>query len=172
MQAQLVDYRPEWQPHFERLNKAWLEEYFTVEPIDEWVLGHPEEAILRDGGRILFVEDGDTGAIVGTVALRWLEPEVLELTKMAVDRAWRGHGLGKMLCQAAIRRAGELGAHKLILYSQTGLAAAIAIYRRLGFTEIPLEPGTYARADIKMELLLTGPSRRIEFEGSQAEPSY
>ena len=42
----VLDYQPQFQPYFECLNKVWLEEYFQVEPIDEWVLGNPEEAII------------------------------------------------------------------------------------------------------------------------------
>jgi ribosomal protein S18 acetylase RimI-like enzyme len=148
----IIDYRPELQPYFERLNKAWLEAYFRVEPIDEYVLGQPEEAILREGGRLYFAEY--EGKIIGTMALKVAGPGVLELTKMAVDKPYQGLGAGKFLCQAAIEKARELGAHKLLLYSQTSLAPAIGIYRSLGFEEVPLEPGKYARADIKMELVL------------------
>lgn len=145
-----VDYRPEYGYYFEKYNKAWLEEYFTVEPIDKWVLENPEEAILNDGGKIYFAEY--KGQIIGTVALKWYEPGVLELTKMAVDKEARGLGAGKVLCKSAIEKAKELGAEKLILYSQTSLEPAIEIYRQLGFQEVPLEKGKYERADIKMEL--------------------
>ncbi|WP_118975003.1 GNAT family N-acetyltransferase [Taibaiella koreensis] len=148
----IQSYRKEYQPYFERLNIAWLEAYFKVEPIDAYVLGNPEEAILNEGGAILFAAIDQQ--IIGTVALKYMEPGVYELTKMAVDESFRGNGAGKILCAAAIDKGRELGAHKIILYSQTGLKAAIGIYRQLGFTELPLEPGKYERADIKMQLLL------------------
>ncbi len=148
----IVPYRPELQMYFERFNKAWLEAYFWVEPIDAYVLEHPEEAILNDGGRILFAEYDQK--IVGTVALKYIEPGLYELTKMAVDETFRGIGAGKILCAAAIDKAREIGATKVMLYSQTSLKAAIGIYRKLGFKEIPLEAGKYERADIKMELSL------------------
>ena len=149
----IIDYLPKYNFYFEKFNKAWLEEHFTVEPIDEWVLGNPKEAILDLGGKIYFAEY--KGKIIGTVALKWIEPSVLELTKMAVDKEFRGSGAGKLLCETAIEKANELGAEKLILYSQTSLAPAIAIYRKYGFQEVPLEKGKYARADIKMELALS-----------------
>ncbi|CAN5727310.1 hypothetical protein BH24BAC1_BH24BAC1_06350 [soil metagenome] len=153
---QIIDYRPEYQPYFERFNKAWLEEYFVVEPIDEWVLGQPEEAVLKEGGRIYFAQYA--GNIIGTMALKLVEPGVLELTKMAVDKPYQGLGAGRFLCQTAISKAREHGAHKLLLYSHTSLAPALGIYRCLGFREVPLERGKYARADIMMELeLLTVP---------------
>ncbi len=152
MSVTIVSYQPEYQVYFERFNTAWLEKYFVVEPIDAYVLGNPEEAILKDGGVILFA--AYEGKIIGTVALKYMEPGLYELTKMAVDEQYQGIGAGKILCQAAIDKAKELGADTVILYSQTGLKAAIGIYRKLGFTEIPLEAGIYERADIKMQLVL------------------
>ncbi|MCB9293401.1 MAG: GNAT family N-acetyltransferase [Lewinellaceae bacterium] len=151
---EILGYRPEWRHYFEQLNKAWLEEYFSVEPIDRWVLENPEEAILKGGGTILFARL--EGRIIGAVALKYSEDGGLELIKMAVDKPYRGRGAGKMLCQAAIRKAAEMGAPKLILYSQTGLPAAIAIYRKMGFREVPLDANdfSYERANIKMELEL------------------
>ncbi|MCO6475630.1 MAG: GNAT family N-acetyltransferase [Phaeodactylibacter sp.] len=151
---EILDYRPEWRHYFEQFNKAWLEEYFSVEPIDRWVLENPEEAILKGGGQILFARL--EGRIIGAVALQYNQDGALELIKMAVDKPYRGQGAGTKLCRAAIRKAAEMGATKLILYSQTKLPAAIAVYRKLGFREIPLEANdfSYERANIKMELEL------------------
>lgn len=146
----VIDYQPDHQPYFERFNKAWLEHYFTVEPLDKYVLENPEEAIIDKGGKVYFVTADDK--IVGTVALRYFEPGVYELTKMAVDETFRGHGIGQFLCQAGIDKARELGMDRLILYSNRVLANAIHIYHKLGFTEIPVQPGTYERSDIMMEI--------------------
>jgi ribosomal protein S18 acetylase RimI-like enzyme len=149
MMISIETYRPEYQPCFERFNKDWLEEYFSVEPVDQYVLEQPEEAILRDGGQILFAKYN--GEIVGTVALLKMEPGVFELTKMAVDKPYRGIGAGKFLCANAIATARILGAKKIILYSQSILQPAINIYKALGFRDIPLDH-KYQRADVKMEL--------------------
>jgi ribosomal protein S18 acetylase RimI-like enzyme len=147
----VVEYRPEFQFVFERLNKAWLKEYFTVEPLDKWVLENPQEAILDDKGCILFVEYQDV--LIGTVALKFIEPGSYEMTKMAVDEKYQGIGAGIFICKAAIQRGEDLNAKNLILYSQNSLAPAINIYRKLGFKEIPLEKGKYERANIKMEII-------------------
>ncbi len=155
MKISILEYQPAYQPYFEKLNKQWIGEYFRLEPVDEYVLENPRQAILDKGGIILFASTDRE--IIGTVALKPTGPGEYELTKMAVDKGFRGAGAGKALCQAAIDRARRLGARKLVLYSNTSLSAAIAIYRKLGFTDAPLEPGTYERADIKMEL----PLRRL-----------
>jgi ribosomal protein S18 acetylase RimI-like enzyme len=46
-----------------------------------------------------------------------------------------------------------MGALSILLYSSTKLIPAIALYRKLGFVEVPLD-GPYKRSDIKMELKL------------------
>jgi len=149
MDLQIVDYLPEYAIYFDRFNRDWLEEHFEVEAIDKWVLEHPEEAIIAKGGKIFFARYNEK--IIGTVAVMYLENGIYELTKMAVDKAYRGIGAGKLLCQFAIDAARRIGADKLILYSQTGLKAAIGIYFKLGFMVIPIDK-KYKRADIKMLL--------------------
>lgn len=151
MEINILPYSPEYNIHFEKLNKAWLEEYFEVESIDAYVLSNPEEAILKDGGSILFASLNKK--IIGTVALKFISTGIYELTKMAVDKSFQGIGAGKMLCLAAINEAKALGATELILYSQFSLKAAVGIYHKLGFTPIPLDE-KYKRADIKMQLML------------------
>jgi ribosomal protein S18 acetylase RimI-like enzyme len=151
MAFKLLNYQSDYQKYFEAFNRAWLETYFSVEPIDEWVLQHPEEAILNDGGAIYFAEFDSR--IIGTVALKRIDSESFELTKMAVDKPYQGLGAGKFLCREAVAHAKKLGAQRLVLYSQTCLAPAIGIYKALGFKEIPLDQ-KYQRADIKMELIM------------------
>jgi ribosomal protein S18 acetylase RimI-like enzyme len=148
-ELEIIDYSAVYKTYFESLNKAWLEKHFTVEPIDKYVLENPEEAILDHGGIILFAKY--KGEIIGTVALKLMEPGMYEMTKMAVDEKFRGIGAGKALCAAAIETARSIKAERLILYSSTILQTAISIYNKIGFQEIPLEPGVYQRADIKME---------------------
>lgn len=149
--VRVLEYRPEHQPWFEKLNRDWIEEYFWMEPVDFQVLQHPEVHIIGSGGAILmaYVEK----EIAGTVALKFVSPGIYEFTKMAVEERFRGQSVGQLLAEAAIAKARGLGAHTIILYSNTVLAPAIALYRKIGFREVPVD-GTYARSDIKMELML------------------
>lgn len=93
------------------------------------------------------------GEVAGTVALKRVDSEMFEFTKMAVDEKYRGQKIGRALGQAAIKKAKELGAKKIILYSNTVLVPAIELYRKLGFSEVPVD-GPYQRSNIKMELKL------------------
>ena len=145
-------YEARFAPVFAALNLDWIEQWFEVEPIDREVLSDPERHIIRDGGEILFaVLEGNA---VGTVALKNDRDGRFELTKMAVARDRRGSGIGRHLLDTALRRARQRGARGVYLYSNTVLEPAIALYRRVGFAEVPLGPGDdrYARSNIKMVL--------------------
>lgn len=149
---EMIPYKPEHAFHFERLNKAWIEKYFVLEDLDRWVLGNPHEAILAKGGAILMATYD--GVIAGTVALLKVNEEEYEFSKMAVDEAFQRRGIAEALSYAACEKARELGARKVTLYSQTSLAPAIHLYRKLGFVEVPMGHQLYKRANIKMEIML------------------
>lgn len=143
-------WKPEFGDAFYRLNRAWIEADYPLEPVDIAVLSNPEDHILTGGGSILSAVSA--GEVVGVVALRPAGEGVYELTKMAVDVPWRGRGIGKMLMRAAVQEGEALGARRIILYSNTHTSGpAVELYRKMGFQEIPLEQGVYKRANIKME---------------------
>ena len=150
-EIQIRDYTPAHQPSFERLNREWIEKYFWMEPVDFDVLQSPEEHIIKQGGSIIMAEFANE--IAGTVALKRVSEKVFEFTKMAVDEKFRGKKVGQALAEAAIEKAKNKGADKIILYSNTLLAPAIALYKKIGFKEIPVD-GPYKRSNIKMELPL------------------
>ena len=151
----LLHFHPVHREHFKRLNVAWLERYFKVEPIDEQVLGNPEGEIMAGGGEILFARLG--ASIVGTVALKREDTTTFELTKMAVDPQSQGRGFGRRLLAAACDLAAQRGARRVILYSHRSLEAAIALYREQGFIEQPLDSTRYVRSNIKMVRELARP---------------
>jgi len=148
---EIVAYHAWHQARFEELNRQWIEKYFSMEPIDFEVLQHPEEYILKTGGKIFVAEVN--GEVAGTVALKKVNAAIYEMTKMAVDEKFRGRKIGQSLATASLSWAEEAGAEKIILYSSTKLPTAIALYRKLGFREIAVD-GPYQRSDIKMELNL------------------
>ena len=147
----VFDYTSEFQPWFEKLNRDWIEKYFWMEPLDFQVLQHPDEHIVNKGGAILMASYNKE--IAGTCALKYVNAGTYEFTKMAVDEKFRGKKIGQALADAAIDKVKELGGEKIILYSNTKLEPAIALYRKIGFKEIPVD-GPYKRSNIKMELIL------------------
>ena len=150
-QVRVVTYRAELRPHFERLNRAWIERYFRLEPPDLEVFREPDRLIIRPGGQIFFVLDA--GGVQGTCAVLRENADTFELAKMAVSEEARGRGYGDLLMEAAIGFARRAGARRLFLVSNTALAPALALYRKHGFVEVPIAGSHgYQRADIQLEL--------------------
>jgi GNAT superfamily N-acetyltransferase len=151
--AEIIDFSPAFREAFRTLNHEWINHYFVLEDLDHQILDHPERFILAPGGHILMARYQQE--IVGTCAVIKVSETVLELGKMAVTEKRRDLKIGQQLGQAAIRKATELGAQKLVLYSHRSLVPALHVYRKLGFLQVPCPPNGYKRADIKMELDLT-----------------
>jgi ribosomal protein S18 acetylase RimI-like enzyme len=152
LDIRIVPYAAEHRNAFRDLNLEWIGTFFEVEAEDRKVLGDPETHVLAPGGAILMALDGNEP--VGTGALIPIGPHEFELAKMAVTPRAQGRGVGRRLCVALIEQARRMGARRIELVSQTTLAPAIALYRSLGFREIPLGEVAYRRANIRMELTL------------------
>jgi ribosomal protein S18 acetylase RimI-like enzyme len=149
---EIIEFSSENRSFIKDLNYEWLQKYFAIEPSDEKQLSDPEKEIIDKGGYIFYAEI--EGKIAGTVSLLKQQEVVYELGKMATTESSRGKGIGNALIQHCIHFAKGLNAKKLILYSNTKLQAAIHLYKKYGFEEVPLENSHYKRSDIKMEKLL------------------
>jgi ribosomal protein S18 acetylase RimI-like enzyme len=146
-------YKAEYKGYIKSLNYEWLEKYFAIEPNDVVQLSNPQQEILDKAGKIFFALDGDT--VAGTASLLKVNDEEYELAKMAVTEKYKGLGIGKMLMEHCIEEAKKLDAKKLTLVSNTKLDAALHIYRKYGFVEIPLPKEIhYERGNIMMEKIL------------------
>jgi ribosomal protein S18 acetylase RimI-like enzyme len=84
--------------------------------------------------------NGEAG---GCVALRALDPVTLEMKRLYVRPASRGLGLGKRLVEAAIAHARQHDFTEIRLDTLATMASAQALYRSLGFAEIPAYGDAY-----------------------------
>jgi DNA-binding MarR family transcriptional regulator/GNAT superfamily N-acetyltransferase len=148
----IIDFEPGLASDFARLNRAWIEKYFRLEPEDLRILYSPEK-IIADGGYIFFAVLGEK--VVGTCALLKSGAKEFEVAKMAVDEAYRGNGTGKLLLAHCIERARQLKAKALVLETNTKLTTAVHLYRRLGFLDVDDDyTSKYSRVDLVMRLPL------------------
>lgn len=104
------------------------------------------------GVMLVVVDPGSQ--VVGTAAVRRLAPGVIELKRMWLRPACRGRGLAPRLMDRCLEEARALGGRVLRLDSERRLEAAVRLYRRYGFEEIP-DYNRNPRADVWMELRLT-----------------
>lgn len=148
--VKVIEYTAEHRPYFEFFNRNWIEKYFWMEPVDEYVLTNPEQAIIKPGGAVLMATY--ESHLAGTVALKKVDDTTYEFTKMAVHENFRRKGIAEELSYGAFKRAYELDAQEIVLYSHSSLKPAIHLYEKLGFKYKELEKGKYKRADVKMSI--------------------
>lgn len=97
------------------------------------------DAYLPPRGRLWLVRD-DTNRLVATICVKMVRPDTAEIKRLFVRSEGRGQGLGRRLTLMALDAARDLGAGRVVLDTGQWLTPAIALYRSLGFVEIPRYP--------------------------------
>jgi [ribosomal protein S18]-alanine N-acetyltransferase len=119
--------------HLAAFSRPWSETEFAALIAQEAVSGF----IAIEIGRV-------TAPPAGFVLLR-LAGEEAEILSIAVSPAHRGRGVGWALMDAALRHMHSERVDEVYLEVDETNAAAIALYRRLGFAEVGRRPAYYAQ---------------------------
>lgn len=92
-------------------------------------MGADHEAAIRDHRVDLAIVDGQLGGLIETI--RW--PDYLWIENVAVDPAFQGRGIGRVLMAHAETLAAAWGLGTLRLFTNQKFAANVALYTRLGY---------------------------------------
>ncbi|WP_226675958.1 GNAT family N-acetyltransferase [Rossellomorea aquimaris] len=124
------------------------EEYQELVSEDHWnaLKGTlSSENDLKPGVEIFLAEID--GRIVGSVVLfpgkmeayEWTTnvPDYPEIRMLAVDRAWRGKGIGEKLVQHCIEYSGKQGYDAVGLHTAEFMKNALSLYKKLNFHPVP-----------------------------------
>lgn len=153
-QIEIIPFSAELKNYFKSLNYEWLNMYFSVEKSDEEILSEPD-SIIENGGNIYFAQIDNK--IVGTVAILHHNPQICELSKMAVTASYQGKQIGRKLLDTAIEFALSKKYQKMILFTNPELKKAVKLYESIGFGHCDNTKSiqyNYERCTIQMELKL------------------
>ena len=87
-------------------------------------------------------EAGGAAPVVGYLCL-WAVADEVHVTNLAVDPAWRGEGVGRLLLGTLLARHRAIGARRAFLEVRPGNVEARRLYERLGFREVGRRRGYY-----------------------------
>lgn len=122
------------------------------------------------GGALLLAWQGDTA--VGCVGVRRMRGDTCEMKRLYVVEPWRALKLGRRLAERSLQEAWALGYAAMRLDTLERLKAALALYRDLGFREIPayydnpLDGVVYMERALKPAPTLSARSRRHRRTGA------
>jgi ribosomal protein S18 acetylase RimI-like enzyme len=107
-------------------------------------------------GRLLLAREVDQ--LLGCIALRAVGPTTCEMKRLFVRPEYRDRRLGRVLVEAIIEEARKIGYTHMRLDTIRGkMDRAIALYRSIGFIEIPPYYNTPVDTTTFMELDLLTP---------------
>jgi putative acetyltransferase len=110
-----------------------------------------QQTYFENGGTFLVMAEGDR--IIGTGAIRRLDETTCELKRVWLLFEFHGKGLGYRMIQELLSFAREKGYRRIRLETdREDQRRAYALYKRLGFYEIPRYSDN--EDDVAMELIL------------------
>jgi putative acetyltransferase len=89
-----------------------------------------------EAGRGTFLVAREGGRAVGCGAIRVLDGTSAEVKRMYVEPGQRGKGVGRFVLESLEAAARHMGVRRLVLETGDQQDAAIALYRRAGFTRV------------------------------------
>lgn len=111
----------------------------------------PGEYAPPEGRLLLALSEKEA---VGCVALRKFAPCICEMKRLYIRPHFRGKGIGRELVKIIILEGKKIGYKKMLLDTVPSMKEAIALYRSIGFHEIPPYRNNPVEGAVFMELNL------------------
>lgn len=145
----IISYQEKYKKEFVELNLIWIKKYFKVEPQDVEMLNNIENFLVK-GAMVYFAVEQDKA--IATCMVMPRENQVWEICKLATDEHYMGRGAGSAVLTACMNYAKDHGAVKLMIVTNTVLSAAMHLYTKVGFKEVPIDNMEYERVNIQLEM--------------------
>ena len=111
-----------------------LEFSLDFQDFEREVRGLPGEYAPPRGALFLAWVEGDSAGCVG---VRPIDGHTCEMKRLYVRPEFRVRGVGRVLAERAVEEGRNLGYDRMVLDTVPSMTAAIALYRSMGFSDIP-----------------------------------
>lgn len=148
-------YTPSMQPELERFFEACFTALgWGYEPQGRHAdIPATAEVYMKNGCMWCLFDDD---RIIGTSAIRTIEPGVAELKRLYILPEYQGNGYGRLLFETALQYAHDQGYERIRLDTRNDRSASRHLIESHGFTQIP-QYNNNAYAELFYELYLTKP---------------
>ncbi len=147
----IIPYDPKYKQDFIDMNLAWISDMFVVEPEDIRELNNIDRYIAQGGQIFYALDEEDIPMACCLIGPR--EDGDWEIMKFAARGMYTGTGAGSACLKACIDYAKSKQVEKIIIVSNRTCVHALHLYRKFGFTEIPVdkEKFPFQRGNIAFE---------------------
>lgn len=151
----IIPYDPKYREDFIEMNRLWISEMFEIEEEDLRVLEHVDDRV-KEGAEIFFAVEEISDTVLACCMMEPLLNGEWEIAKFCARGMYTGTGAGSACLKACIDFAKDKKIEKLVIVSNRKCERAVRLYRKFGFTEVPVdtEKFPFARADIAFEMVL------------------
>lgn len=150
----LRDFEPRDQDAVEALIQAGLRERWgsQFDPSCNPDLADIETNYLGRGAIVVVAEEPSAGGIAGAGMLVPESQSVGRLVRMSVDAAHRRRGIGRLLVDELLCRAGRAGLERVVVSTDTPWTSALGLYESRGFAVTGVDD-----TDTHLEITVTPP---------------
>lgn len=150
----IAAYDPKYKEDFIAMNKAWISEMFVLEAEDVREFENIEPSLAK-GGQIFFALS-DNSDVIACCMIAPRSDGDWEIMKFAAKEGCKGCGAGSACLETCIDYARKLRLPKVIIISNRKCEAAVHLYFKHGFREIPVdkERFPFERVNIAFEKAL------------------
>jgi ribosomal-protein-alanine N-acetyltransferase len=119
-----------------------------------WTEENVRAEMAKPYAHFLVMTDDETDSKVAAYIAFWVMFDECHILNVAVDLAFRGLGLAKMLVRAAAREAQRKSINKILLDVRKGNAPAIQLYQGLGFVITHVRKEFYSSGEDAYQMAL------------------
>ena len=112
----------------------WLNMDLSFQQFDNELINLKTMYVAPEGGIILCKAENE---FIGCTGIRKIDSSIAELKRMFVKPGYQNQRIGKTLLQKAVDLARTLNYNAIRLDTLNHMAAAISLYKKHGFYEIP-----------------------------------